>query len=198
MQEIDKKIRNNFIIALGVNLIVLAVFLVLLYFAGRVGNSEMERSVTALHKLENMQSNYSVYNRAIRETEGVRNILDSYIVNKKTVSTLIGMIEGFAQYSGVSITKTVSVEKQTTLPKESMLRFGVRARGGVDDIFYFMTLLENIPYKFRFKSLAVGASEEGVRSDLMSVSSGLKNSSGGKKSVWAGEAVFEILSYINE
>lgn len=195
MNEIDKRVRNIFFIAIGVSIIALSVFLSFLYFAGKVGNLEMEKSVVSLRELEDMQSNFSFYNRAIKETIEERDILDSFIVNKKTAAKLIGDIEALAMKADVSITKTVSVEKNTTQPKENVLSFNIRARGGVGDVFYFLTLIENLPYKLRFKSLAVGMSNEDARSSLISISSGQKTTN---TSIWAGEVAFEVLSYINE
>lgn len=197
MKDMDKKIRNNFFIALGANLVLLAVFFSLFYFVKEIGNSKLESSVAALRKIENMQSNFSIYDRAVKETAEERSILDKFVVNIKTVSSLIAKVEELASRADVSATKTVSVEKQTTMAKENMLRFGVRASGDVTDIFYFMTLLENMPYKFRFKSLAIGAGGENTKADLLAVSSS-KNGSNRKGSTWVGEATFEILSYINE
>ena len=198
MKDMDKRTRNNFLIAVSVNILLLFLFFILFYFSGDIGNNEMMQSITSLREIESMQNNFSIYSTAIKETEKERELLDTFIIGKKDVAGFIEKLEQMAEHSGVSITKSVSVEKQTPQSKENLLKFSVRVRGSSSDVFYFLSLLENMPYKIRFRTLSMGMSDEGAGSDLLQVSSGAKNKLSSKSPVWAGETTFEVLSFINE
>ena len=95
------------------------------------------------------------------------------------------------------------MEKSVTT-KESYLKFDMKAKGNFSDIFYFLGMVENLPYKIRIKRLGIGAGESEVISDAFAAP--IVTSSNGKKdvgtikekTVWTGDISFDILSYINE
>lgn len=201
-----KRKLNIILISAAASAVLLAgLYFYLLYVVRSNQNEILQKSMLNLSELENIQSNYSLYNKALEETQEERKDLDSFIVNKKSAADFISDIEKFAEHAGVQITKSVTLEKASPQAKDSFLHFSVRAKGDIDDVFYFMLLEENMPYKLRFKKFAIAMSDAGGNSSLASVPVQTKTSKGKTvvaapipKPEWTGEADFELLSYINE
>ncbi len=197
MDKHEEKLKNVLFWALLFNaLLVLGYYYFLNNIRGKQ-NVEFEKIVGQIKEMEIIQANHSIYKKVINETKAEREKVNFYVLNKNSVANFIEDLEMFAKHAGIELSKSVSVEKQVPQVRENMLKFSLRAKGKQKDVYYFMSILENIPYKLRFKKLAIATSDMGsVNSSQLPLFSGGTPSE--KGDVWVGEANFEILSYINE
>ncbi|HBM46210.1 MAG: hypothetical protein UT05_C0003G0016 [Parcubacteria group bacterium GW2011_GWF2_38_76] len=200
MIENNKKIKNSLYIVLVIVLVAVFFYLYLLKIVKNKQNGELLFAIYKLQEMELAQQNFLTNDKLLRETKVEREKLDSFVINKKTISNLIEEIETLGKHANVELNKTLSVEKNTQRPKESLLKFSIRVKGGFKDVYYFALLIENIPYKIRVKRMSLATSVSGVSSAISGIVdvSGNKTKSTQKEETWTGDINFELLSYINE
>lgn len=188
----DKKIKNNLFIAIGLIAMLGVLYFYLFNIITGKRDGDLYSAISKLRELESAQSNFSTYDKFLRDTQIDRLKLDALVVEKNTLAGFIEEIEMLAKHANVEITKSLSVEKNPQKPKESMIRFNLRSKGTFRDAYYFSLLVENIPYKIRIKKMALATS------GLMPQALELKDKKSQPQEIWTGEINFELLSYINE
>lgn len=199
----SQKVKKNFIIAVALNLFLAFILSYAFFVVLRPKQLVFNQSQLDLQDVNVIQLNYSTFKKSIDDTKPEQDKLKSVIVNKKSLPALIEKIEGLAASSGVELTKNITVEKSVTT-KENYLKFEMKVKGKFSDVFYFLGMQENLPYKIRIKRLGIGAGESEVISDAFatpiasSVNGGKINGITKGETVWAGDISFDLLSYINE
>lgn len=198
--EINKKLKNNLYIVLGAVFIAFFSYLYLFNLVRNKQGGDFLAAISNLKELETSQSNYSIYDKVLRETKEDREKLDSFVIGKNSVADLIEELEIMGKHANVEINKTLSVEKNPQKAKESIIKFNMRARGSLKDVYYFTFLVENMPYKLRIRRLAMATSNVGASAaSLGVVSSSVSNTKAvSVGEIWSSEINFELLSYINE
>jgi len=198
MQDLNKKIKKNLIISVIFFLICCSIYFSLLTYVKNTQNTELAKSMDNLGGMEEVQANYSIYNKTLNETEIEREMLNNLIINKESAADFIKGLENLADMAQVEMVKTVNVEKQTILKKENMLRFSLEVKGSLKDVFYLMYLVEKMPYKIIFRRMSLSSSESASTGGRLSVSSKSNQTTGAEKVTWTGDINFDLLGYINE
>lgn len=201
MKERDRKIKINFFSSLVLFILLVFSYCLFLYNVRDNQNTLLIKTISDLRDMENIQANYSLYKRLLKDSETERNKVNSIIVNKNSVADFIANLEKLAKTSDVEMTKTVSVEKERATAKESYLKVSLRARGELARVYYFMNLIENLPYKTRIRKMILASSNTGSRPNSVSVPLITKDKNENilkQKEVWVAEIIFELMSFINE
>jgi len=201
MKERDRNIKIKFFSSLVLFILLVFSYCLFLYNVRDNQNTLLIKTISDLRDMENIQANYSLYKRLLKDSEIERNKVNSIIVNKNSVADFIANLEKLAKTSEVEMTKTVSVEKERATAKESYLKVSLRARGELAQVYYFMNLIENLPYKIRIRKMILASSLVGSRTNSVSVPSITKDKNENiikQKEIWVAEIIFELMSFINE
>lgn len=184
-----------------ISIMFLNAFLILIYIYGFIlvenaKDTKFAESRKNLNEVNSIQLNYSTFKKAIDDTREGQSKIKNAVVDKKTVADLMRKIEDLADKADVSLTKSVSMER-SPVTKENFLKFDMRIKGKFSDVFYFLGLQENIPYKIRIKKLGIGAGESEIIADALKPEKG-KKTSVKEEIAWSGDISLDFLSYINE
>lgn len=119
--------------------------------------------------------------RIMEETKTEREELDAYFVKKGDAVSFIERLENMAKGAGLGISiASVSVPEKT-----SALRIEMATQGSFENTLYFLTLLENLPYKI-FVEKANLHHKEGSSQDVPKGSG-----------TWTGSFTVVLESFIN-
>lgn len=201
MKERERKIKIKLLLSAVLFILLVLSYCYFLYNVRSGQNAILVQAISDLRDMENIQANYSLYKRMLKDSESERAKINNLIVNKNSVADFISNLERLAKTSGIEMTKNISVEKERVSSKESYLKVSLRARGELEQVYYFMELIENLPYKTRIRKMSMASSVSGFNPNSVSVPPVPKDKFENivkQKEVWVGEIIFELMSFINE
>lgn len=136
-----------------------------------------EQALAGWHTEASRREEIKSLNRSMEMIEEERASLQAHFAQSADVVLFLDAIEGLAPKAGVKA-EVLSVD---TVDKEAGLRMNMKASGSFEEIYKFLTLLENAPYELEFISID-------MQKKIGQTS--------GKKPLW--EAIFKIklLSFI--
>lgn len=142
----NKKTKKILIWALIFNILVIGMYSVLFL---QVRKKVLESTI-AIESLENnisKEKNLRFLKGVLKETVVEREKVESYFVDNDMVVGFIEKIESLGISADVALDlRGVSVEGD----QKKVLKLDFKILGSFENIFYFLTLLENLPYKIQF------------------------------------------------
>ncbi|HYD92450.1 MAG TPA: hypothetical protein VEA37_13315 [Flavobacterium sp.] len=131
-------------------------------------NSEEEKMKSLEHSLESLEQE--------------RALLNAHFVRSSDVVPFLDTIETLAPKAGAS----AGVASVAISPDGSSLLVGVKATGSFENLYKFLTLLENSPYQLEFTSMNM--TKTGV---------GASSSSDSSEGNWTASFGIRLLSFVN-
>ena len=99
--------------------------------------------------------------KSVQSTSKERDLLDSLFLKKDETASLIEKIEGLASLSRVTHDLTVSTRDDTSLEglNKEVLVTGVKVSGTWAQVYRFVSLFENLPYKITLADVRLDRAE---------------------------------------
>jgi Tfp pilus assembly protein PilO len=111
-----------------------------------------------VHQKTNAQSSGQSITEVLASTQGDREMIESYLVQRDNFVSVLEDVERVGDISGVVLTK----EKVTDQGSEVI--FHLRVDGAFEDVMYFLRLMETLPYRVvvrrAYTERVSGATEE--------------------------------------
>ncbi len=188
MEEISR--LNKYLIALIVADLLLAIFFLYILLDFKNNRlTEVGDLNTELISLQSTDKMTSTINWTIKESKGLRDRLNFYFITKETTANFIEELETIAFRSGVTFKlNSLSIGKEEKIKnKPSYLKLAMRFDGGFSNVYHFLTILENLPYRARFNSINI------ARIDTESIE--VKENK--LPFPWYGDVSLDMLSYVD-
>jgi Tfp pilus assembly protein PilO len=97
----------------------------------------------------------------VQSTQGERTQLASYFVNENNIVGFLQQIESLGKPSGAKV-KLTSVNKHSSKnASDNYLEISADASGSFRQVFDFITLLQNLPYKLHFTQVSIQKNNTG-------------------------------------
>jgi len=183
---------------ISLNLVLVSVLLLLLLlsaiflfnkFSSKVDN--LSDIMAEIESVNQLALNSSDTTRLVLSLKEDREILGAYFVNQKTTVYFIEKLEEIAGLLDLELVlKNVSIEEYKIFgnKKEDLFHLNVAVSGEYEDIIKFISVLETMPTRTRFRSVSIseGESQSVGRSaqEIVSVAP------------WRAEIGFDVLSFI--
>lgn len=153
--------------------------------------SQAKELSASVERSRGEEKNINAIARALQETERSREKLGEYYLKKSGIVFFIERLESMGKNAGLkTIVQNVSVPE-----KSAILSIGVDTEGSFEDTFYFLSLLEKLPYKLAIESVTMR--EKAGAGTVESATGKTEGPSGGMKALWAGSFTVAIESFIN-
>ncbi len=111
--------------------------------------NDTSAALLELKKTSDLETKARALGDLVKQTASERQALDAYFVQKENSVKFIEQIEGLGKQAGLSLT----VASVTVANNGKELRMNLGSNGSFDDTFYFVTLLETMPYKTRLEQV---------------------------------------------
>ena len=179
---------NNYLLVLILLNIFLALIGLFVLFDFRNNRLvEIDNLNAQLRSLQGMSTRATNLRLAVKDSKEKRDKLSLYFITKKTVLTFVKELESIASRAGVilKLNSLSIVKEEKQQDKPSYLKLSVRASGGFSELFRFLTILEDLPYRVRFNTVGI---------------SKLESKAGFEKPVapWFGDVDFDLISYVDK
>jgi preprotein translocase subunit SecG len=145
--------KNNFqkisLILSATLFIFLCFVFVFLYKKTNDNNKKAEMNAITSQTEMNRREEISSLDRSLQQNEKNKTVLDTHFIQSSDVVPFLNAIEKLAPLSGTKV-EIDSVSAGTTNPG---LIVGLKVSGSFQEIYKFLTLLENSPYEINFLSM---------------------------------------------
>lgn len=138
------------IIVISLNLVSLAG----LFFLGRQLNQDVNQVVTAYQEFytsANGQEDLLALTKILTETADARVTVGTAVLSGDALIPFIEQLEGLARTAGVTF--KLDEPKVATTGKTASLALSFQATGSFAGLYHFLSLLENLPYRFDWQSI---------------------------------------------
>ena len=178
--------KNNFqktalFLSLAIFLLLCFVFIIL-YRQININNQNAEASTTKWQTEAQRRNDIISLNSSLKQVSNDRALLDTHFAQSSDIVPFLNTISGLAP----SVGATSEIDSVTTGGANSnTLVVEIKASGTFEQVYKFLTLLENSPYELDFTSVDINKS-----TDPSSVSTKKTNNSD-----WQGDFKVQLLSF---
>jgi len=159
-------------------LIILNVVLITVYgaFSNRINenNKKIENLAKDLDQQILKEQQYQSFKNILAQTEDQRDSLDSFFVLSEETVSFIQEIENLAAISSLETEITsvgssdyINLDGETKSEKIEYLNLTINTFGNWQSNFYFLNLLENMPYKVSVNRLSLESKKDGSGQTLL-------------------------------
>lgn len=147
--------KNNFQkIILLISTIILLLFcfaFVFLYQKINDNNQKIQQNTINLQTESHRRDDIASLDQMLQKIAPLRALLENHFIKSSDVVPFLNIIENLAKESGVS----AQIDSVNAKVDNSELTVGLKASGGFEAIYKFLTLLENSPYVLDFMSMDI-------------------------------------------
>ena len=180
--EVQTK-TNTYLILSTVLTVLLFGFCLFVYFDLENNRITRIRELNeSIRNLEYQKGQSLSMSYTINKSRDARNSLNMFFITRSTAGAFIQELESLAKKADVTMTLDApTVEKEKMSGKDLYLKMNLRAEGTFNKVFYFLTLIEALPYKIRIVNTHL---------DMITTE-------GTKTRTWDLETSFDLMSYID-
>ncbi len=185
------RIKKIFIFCIALNVVIFGVY-GFLFWDIRAKNIQVYELISEADRDIKKDETLRAIKLSLNNNQDFISQIDQFFVPRDGVVSFIDLLEKLGHDSGVELTiGSVSVESETKNNNDfkEILRLKLGSEGSWQSVFYFMSLVENLPYRIEFENASLvlaGASD----SILFSGNGSRVRTS---DEIWEGS--FEVLVY---
>lgn len=136
----------------------------------------------------------SILRHTVNETKDDRAKLESYFVRADNIDAFIEFLKSLGKDAGIDITLSGLTET-----KGSSLTIDLRAQGTFENLFYFMKLAENVPYRINLKRVSlVSSGPKEQKNEGTSTGKRGNTSVKPQEIIWDAGFTLELFGFIKE
>lgn len=144
---------TTLLVILAIVNIVLAGLYFMLFATIKANNQKISSLQNDIAVQEKREMILKSTKKLVFETVSDRRKLDSFFVTKDRVVEFLEQVADLGKESGVKLTITnLGLEDEQGAPSDlyQLLKLNIEARGGWQNLYHFLTMLESVPFAVRF------------------------------------------------